>query len=73
MDKAKSVPASYVPGEAGPFHAKEALRHGDERGVGYFARDHAEALSLLADLFDPPDGTARQLQFVSHLRQRPAA
>ena len=73
MGKAKSVTTTYVPGEAGPFHAKEALRHGDERGVGYFARDHAEALSLLADLFDPPEGTARKLQFVSHLRQRPKA
>ncbi len=70
--KAKSVPTSYVPGEAGPSHARKDLRHGNERGVGYFARDHAEALSLLADLLDPPDGTARQLQFVSHRRQRPA-
>src|SRR5271169_1792685 len=73
MGKAKSVPATYVPGEAGPFHAKQALQHGDERGVGNFARDHAEALSLLADRFDPPEGTARKLRLVSHRRKRPKA
>ncbi len=71
MGKAKSVRATSFPEEAGPFPAKEALRHGDERGVGYFARDHAEALSLLADLFDPPERTARQLEFVSRRRRRP--
>ena len=69
--KAKSVRATSFPEEADPFNAKRALQEGDECGVGYFARDHAEALSLLADLFDPPKGTARQLEFVSHRRQRP--
>ena len=71
--KAKSVRATSFPEEADPFNAKRALQEGDERGVGYFARDHAEALSLLADLFDPPEGTARKLEFVSHRRQRPKA
>ena len=71
--KAKSVRATSFPEEADPFNAKRALQEGDECGVGYFARDHAEALSLLADLFDPPEGTARQLEFVSHRRQRPKA
>jgi hypothetical protein len=70
--KAKSVRATSFPEEADPFNAKRALQEGDEHGVGYFARDHAEALSLLADLFDPPQGTARKLEFVSHRRQRPA-
>jgi len=69
--KAKSVRATSFPEEADPFHAKRALQEGDECGVGYFARDHAEALSLLADLFDPPEGTARQLEFVPRGRRRP--
>ena len=69
--KAKSVLAASFPEEADPFNAKRALQEGDECGVGYFARDHADALRLLADLFDPPEGTARKLEFVSLCRQRP--
>jgi len=69
--KGKSVRATAFPEEADPFNAKRALQEGDECGVGYFARDHAEALSLLADLFDPPEGTARQLEFVPRGRRRP--
>jgi hypothetical protein len=69
--KAKSVRATSFPEEADPFNAKRALQEGDERGVGYFARDHAEAMSHLADLFDPPEGTARQLEFVPRGRRRP--
>jgi len=69
--KAKSVRATSFPEETDPFNAKRALQEGDECGVGYFARDHAEALSLLADLFDPPEGTARQLEFVPRGRRRP--
>jgi hypothetical protein len=69
--KAKSVRATSFPEEADPSNAKLALQEGDECGVGYFARDHAEALSLLADLFDPPEGTARQLEFVPRGRRRP--
>ena len=69
--KAKSVRATSFPEEADPFNAKRALQEGDECGVGYFARDHAEALRLLADLFDPPEGTARQLEFVPRGRRRP--
>jgi hypothetical protein len=51
--KAKSVRATAFPEEADPFNAKRALQEGDECGVGYFVRDHAETLSVLADLFDP--------------------
>ena len=69
--KAKSVRATSFPEESDPFNAKRALLEGDECGVGYFARDHAEALGLLADLFDPPEGTARQLEFVPHGRRHP--
>ena len=69
----QSHPRSSFPEEADPFNAKRAIQEGDECGVGYFARDHAEALSLLADLFDPPQGTARKLEFVSQRRQRPKA
>jgi hypothetical protein len=71
MGKAKSVRATSFPEEADPFNAKQALQEGDECGVGYFARDHAEALSLLADVFDPPKGTARQVEFVPRGRRRP--
>ena len=69
--KAKSVRTTSFPEEADPFNAKRALQEGDECGVGYFARDHANALGLLADLFDPPQGTARQLEFVPRGRRRP--
>ena len=43
----------FYPWEADPFNAREALREGDTRGVGYFARDLGKALELLGRHCDP--------------------
>jgi hypothetical protein len=47
------------------FDAKEAVRFGHERPIGWYLRDAAEILSLLANLLDPMDQNEQRLQFTS--------
>lgn len=52
------------PEEADPFNAMDALRAGEALPLGYFVRDLAQAVGILADLLDPPNGATPRLQFV---------
>ena len=52
------------PEEADPFHATEALQAGEKLPLAHFVRDLAEAVVILAELFESRTGAGRQLQFL---------
>lgn len=61
--KRLSKPTSFPPADV--FDAKEALRNGEERPIGWYLEDAAENLSRISDCLDPSNSklNASNLQF----------
>src|SRR6516162_5839857 len=58
-----SKPTSFPPADV--FDAKEALRNGEERPIGWYLEDAAEILSRISDCLDPSNSklNTSNLQF----------